>query len=174
MEMLERFLVTMTNNACKASISRRSSGIPSVGWLQRGLRAVIVGLQFRHRQWAPDRNASTRFRVVIRELFVQNKLTRDPIKIKQWLTMRLTIQMANALMEQALTSDVKSWDVLIMRLLSWILQSAVDGRAGDVTMTKGYITHFLKWEDFVFQLGEEGTFESLTVKVALKNSKNIK
>lgn len=98
--------------------------------------AVIVGLGFRHSKWELEENAGTRFRSITRELCSKGKLTRDPIKIKQWLTMRLTIQMASALMEEALTSDVKSWDVLFMRLLSWILQSAVDGKARDMAMTQ--------------------------------------
>ena len=40
-----------------------------------------------------------------------------------------------------------------MRLLFWVLQSAVDKKARDVAMTKGYKTYFLKWQ------------ESLTIQV---------
>lgn len=172
--MIERFLITITEKAVDSSISkRRESGVPSFDWLARGLRAVIVGLRFRHSKWRPDTNAGYRFKSIMRDLFEEGKLTKDPTRAKQWLTTRLLTQLANGYISNALSTStaIKSWDVVFMRLLSWVLQSAVDGRAGDVAMTKGYKTHFLKWQDLRFELGQEGTLESLTIQVTLRNSK---
>jgi hypothetical protein len=172
-ELLERFLVTITKNAVAAGISkRRDSGVSSVGWLQRGLHSVIVGLRFRYLDWKPQSNAGYRFRSLINTLLEKGQLTRDPVRIKQWITTRLCYQLATAYLSQCLNEDVKSWDVVFMRTITWLLQSAVDGHAGDVVMTKGYdpTKHTLFWDDLTIKTLTE-KLEDVIIKVALRNSK---
>ncbi|KAF4628073.1 hypothetical protein G7Y89_g10076 [Cudoniella acicularis] len=173
-EAVERFLITITDNACRAHAGHGASGVPSFGWLQRGCYCVVTGFQFRHPEWQPGPGTGARLRGIMRTLLAEGKLTKDPIRIKQWITTRLTIQLAIGYITHSLESDVTSWDVIFSRMLSWVLQSAVDGRAGDVTLSTGYSTHFLKWEDLQMQLDPEGTVEGLTIKVTLRNSKNAK
>lgn len=177
METIERFLVAMANNAVEEAISsRRESGIPSYGWLERGLTAVVVNIRFRHVDWQPAVNSQLRFRSLLNTLLDQGKLTRDTIRIKQWITIKLLVQLASGYISEALSSRPKSWSVVIMRTLSWVLQSAVDGRAGDITRSKGYesTSHFLKWKDIAFQFDDPLDFQTLKIRVWLENGKDNK
>jgi hypothetical protein len=80
-------------------------------------------------------------------------------------------------LEQAMDSDfTKSWDVVFMRLPSWILQTVVNGRVGDVVITKGYdeTKHSLFWSDLTIRMRPTGRLEGSLIKVVLRNSKSCK
>lgn len=62
-----------------------------------------------------------------------------------------------------------------MRILSWTLQTAIDGRARDVSLTKGHkvVLKTLLWLDVRIQI-ESREIGNLLVALTLRNSKNTR
>ncbi|OBT85107.1 hypothetical protein VE02_06486 [Pseudogymnoascus sp. 03VT05] len=173
-ESLCRFITSITHTACEEKISkRRESGVPGVEWIQRGISAVIVTIRFRNENWEPAPNAGSHIKATINTLLQNEFLTRDPVREKAWVTMKVVEKLALQHFTYHLCTEPKSWTVAIMRILSWTLQTAVDGRCGDVTLTKGHsgILNTLLWSDVRIRI-KSGNIENLLVALTLRNSKH--
>jgi hypothetical protein len=75
---------------------------------------------------------------VIATLLQEGKITKDPMREKQWLGAHIIGGMAKAILIDALDCGTLSWDCTICRVLSIVLISALCSRAGDVAQTTLY------------------------------------
>jgi hypothetical protein len=89
------------------------------------------------------------------------------MKVREWLALsRFT---------HYLLPEPKSWIVALIRILSWALQTRVDGRARDVSLSKGHygLLNTLLWSDVQTRV-ESGDITKLLVALTIRNSKNIR
>ena len=109
-EELERFLVSMV-----PKIKPRGS-VPSYSWMKGGLIVTINGLIFKYEFFKLNSHASPRITSLMNTLYTDGKLTKEPIREKQWVGVVLVRAMVVAFMSDALEQGIRNWDMVISRV----------------------------------------------------------
>jgi hypothetical protein len=142
--MIERFLVSLVPYV----VPRNSTGVPSVKWMIRGLKALIAVLVFRFPKFGLSAHERSHIKTTVVKLQREGKLTTSPAREKKWLGVYFIRLFANAMIKDAPQNGTKSWDVLWSRLTSLILLAAVAGRSGEIALSQGYDElHIMTWSD---------------------------
>jgi len=114
------------------------NGVPGYAYIRGGLKHLIVCLQFRFAKFSLIKHERLRIASVVNELLDSGKITKNSTHEKHWITAQLIDKLTRSVFEQALTKGTLSWDVVISKCLSLVLQSAIAGRAGEVMRSQDY------------------------------------
>lgn len=95
---------------------------------------------------------------------------------QQWLGFMTLKLMATNYLESAIKNGCRSWDVILLQVLTVALQSACSCRSGDIARSNSWTgEEFLKWEDIVLDLPAGKTnLQDLRCIVTLKYEKDYK
>lgn len=149
--------------------------VPSYAWLERGLRIAVDGLlHYYNYRLTPHDNK--RLQSKMHTLLRQGKLTKDPIRAKQWAGLSILRAMTQAWLIEALRDGVLSWDQTLSRLGTVVWMSALQCRAGDFLMTwlAEHPLPYLAYKDVQLRLVGGFSLKHLTARVTLRNVKGHK
>lgn len=95
-------------------------------------------LTFHYPQWTLSKHGNKRVDALFLQLEKDGRVTRVPTLEKQWISAMLVRQMVTALLRKAIADGTRSWDAVIHKCLSLVLQAATCARAGDIVQSDSY------------------------------------
>lgn len=105
-------------------------------------------------------------------LVKDGKLTREPIRVKQWIGVILVRLMAVTIMEEALKEGTYSWDAIIHKVLALLLLLSLQCRVGDIARTRRAATAIFDIRQCMDQIGWWfNNLEKLVARVVIRNEK---
>ena len=136
-EQIFRYIDTMTRHV-KPGVAGKHA--PSLTVIQGIWFRLIKLLNFRYRDLAANYGSTdvTRINVHLDQLVKRDLLVKGKWFKKQWLGFTMIQQMAQNWLECSLADGCLSWDRVLLKLLSIILQSALTARSGDIARSKRY------------------------------------
>jgi len=147
--------------------------VPSYKGLKSGLSNLLYDLKFDDDQFKLSSHERIRIATVFKDLLRKGKLTKDPSREKQWLGVFYVEKMASAFYEDTLVHGTPSWDVIIGKALSLLLNSALSTRSGDTSVSAGY-TEGLLLRDVKVKLIRTDNVEMWRALITLRNEKGSK
>lgn len=118
---------------------------------------------------------TTRFKSFFNTCVQEHRLTRGYVKSRAWIKFVTLSRIARSFLEHNLHHEPRSWDVVVGKLLSVTLVSALGCRGGDVTLSNGYTgEEFLRYSHIQLYVGPTGDFHSLKATVTLEYTKGCK
>ena len=140
---------------------------------------VIKLLTFRHSNLKDQYGEHERSRISVHldQLVKRKLLTKGKWFRKVWLGFLVVQRLAYCWVERALADGCLSWDRVLLKLLSILLQSACAARSGDVGRSKLYTgPQCLCFKDVELVLGsqEPVSVQNLSGKVTLRFTKGKK
>lgn len=121
------------------------------------LARLIKLLTFRHehllKAYTPHHLA--RIEVRLQQLVTQGKLVRCTWYKKQWISFMTLLRMSRSWFQRAMSEGTYSWDIILTKVTSVVMQSAMSSRSGDITRTQLYeALECLCWKDITLKLDE--------------------
>ncbi|KAI9695795.1 MAG: hypothetical protein M1836_006061 [Candelina mexicana] len=133
-EDISRFLLAMVD----ITHSRYNNAEAlSYSWLHHGLVFSIKHCRLNYEDFSISSRGRMRLDAVVANLLQEGKVTKNPFREKQWLGCQIIRRVVNSLLLDALKHGTRSWDVLISKVSSLVLVSAL-GRSGDVARSTHY------------------------------------
>jgi hypothetical protein len=174
--MIFRYIDTMTRHV-KPGV--RGKPAPSLSVIQGIWDHLIQILTFRHRNLTDEYGnyEILRIKVHLDQLVKRGLLIKGTWFRKAWVGFVILQRIIYEWIEVALNDGCLSWDCILLKALSVILQSAVAGRAGDVARSALYKgVEYLKYEDVELTLSsrEPLSVQHLSGKLTLKYRKDRK
>lgn len=158
----------------------RGKPAPSLSLINGIWSQLIQILTFRHRD-LPDKYGAyeiLRIQVHLDQLVKRDLLIKGRWFKKIWVGLVVIQRLAYNWLEAALADGCLSWDRVLLKLLSVILQSALAARAGDIARSKGYFgVEYLSYkEDVELTLSPQSplSVQHLRGKFTLKYTKDKK
>jgi hypothetical protein len=94
-----------------------------------------------------------RIESTIASLIADGKLLRGKSREKyEWIGVVLVERMTRCWLQAAINDGCQSWNVVIHKALTVVLQSALCCRASEIALSPGYTTEHLKWADLAMKL----------------------
>ena len=111
--------------------------------------------------------------------FRAGRLTKDPVRVKQWVGAVLVQQMVHALIQNAHETGTFNWDVVWSRATSLLWLAALQARSGDICKgpwAEDALRSYLCWGDIGLSLSSGSSSEYLEgeVRVLLRGEKGHK
>lgn len=132
-------------------------------------------LAFHYPNYKLSRHETLRIGAVVQKLLDEGKITRDPVRERQWLTSEIMKKLVTAVIVNAVHNGTKSWDVTVSSCLSLVLQAAMASRSGDFRRSHHYDgEEFLKWRDIQLVVEERNGVGSLRMLIKLRYCKGQK
>ncbi|KAM0440829.1 hypothetical protein ACHAPT_000130 [Fusarium lateritium] len=103
---------------------------------------------FRYRDFKLDAHDLSRIEYTFKDLHREGVLTKEGSRSdKHWITSDMIGMMLKAMLQDGIQNGTLSWDVLIMKAVSLLLQCVVGSRAGDIRRSALYEgVECLRWE----------------------------
>lgn len=120
------------------SVEGRTNGIPSYTYIRGMLEDVVDECYFNYKDFKLERHHRQRIDAIFDDLLQKGLVTKEPFLERLWVGTFAICRLVKALMQDALTNGTRSWDVLLCRVLSLTLASALVARAGDATRSVAY------------------------------------
>ncbi|EPE35495.1 C2H2 and C2HC zinc finger [Glarea lozoyensis ATCC 20868] len=170
---LARFTDIIVNHISGREID---SPAPLQRTLKAGIRVLISSLTFDYPKFALTRNERARLDAVFDTLADEGKLVRGRARKElHWVGTYLVEKMVRAWFQNAIDNGYRSWDIVVHKALSVVLQSALACRAGEICRSKGYETEYMQWSDIVMTLPPGWTtIDDVQVSCLLRYEKNQK
>lgn len=141
-------------------------------------RSLNKSFTFKYPDWELTSRDAVRIDSVIQQLLNDNRITKDPIRERQWIQSQIITKLATAAFTEALQRGTKDWDATLADVFSLTLQAAMASRSGDFKRSSGWdADKCLKWQDLeLVATGGHGNNEQLVfrMKVTLYNRKGFK
>lgn len=115
----------------------RDSEALSYSWLYNGVRHTVESCTFEYEAFHLSRHGRKRISALIGTLLKEGKITKDPMREKQWVGSFIIQRAVTAFLQDAIKHGTISWDVTISRAASLILVCSL-GRSGDVVRSEAY------------------------------------
>lgn len=94
---------------------------------------------------------------------------------RRWVTSDIVLRLAKSMLKNAAEKGTRSWDVVIMRTLSIVLQAATASRSSDIRLDPVYDTKCcLQWEHIHIRMKDVDGQKIFVATVDLKNLKGQK
>lgn len=154
---------------------RGGHAVPSYRWLQMGLAAAADGLLNLY-DYRLSPHDTKRLTAMMHLMLKQGKLTKDPVREKQWAGLSILRTMVQAWMIKALAEGTMCWDQVLSRVGTMVWMSALQCRAGDFLKATidDHPLPYLAYRDIELRLVGGLSLEHLTAKVTLRNVKGDK
>ncbi|MCJ1435728.1 hypothetical protein MMC27_005103 [Xylographa pallens] len=147
---LVRFLDTVVKHirarGDEAPVPLRSS-------IRRGVSVLCSALIFEFPKFSLSKHDCSRVDALIDGLADDGQLRRGRHREQyQWIGVSLVEKMSRSWLQAALDNGCLSWDIVIHKALTLVLQSALLCRAGEIAKSKLYTVEFMRWRDMVMTL----------------------
>ncbi|RDL33092.1 uncharacterized protein BP5553_08531 [Venustampulla echinocandica] len=121
--------------------------------IRKGIQSLFSGLTFEYPKFNLTRHECTKLDALIDTLASEKKLLRGKRRAKnEWIGVALVENMSRCWLQAALDCGCLSWDVVIHRAMTVVLQSALCCRAGEISKSCGYTVEFMRWSHLVMTL----------------------
>ncbi|KAL8643647.1 MAG: hypothetical protein Q9210_007603, partial [Variospora velana] len=151
---------------------RGGHAVPSYRWLQMGLTVAADGLLNLY-DYRLSPHDTKRLDAMMHLMLKQGKLTKDPVREKQWAGLSILRTMVQAWLIKALAEGTMCWDQVFSRVGTMVWMSALQCRAGDFLKDAldDHPLPYLAYRDIELRLVGGLSLEHLTAKVTLRNVK---
>ena len=148
----------------------------SLATIWNALYRMIALLRFRHRDLDYGPTDLLRITTHLKQLVQRRLLFKGNWVRKQWVGIMMLQRLASKWLQSAISDGCQSWDVVLQRLMTVLLQSAVAGRSEEIGMSPGYVNEYMRYEDIELSLSSHRppTSASLPAKITLKYLKGHK
>ena len=159
----------MSGRGVEAPIPLRKS-------IKKGILSLISALTFEYAKFNLSKHECSRIDALIDSLSDEGKLVRSRRREKlQWLGISIVEKMLRCWFQAALDDGCLSWDVIIHKALTVVLQSALGCRGGEIAMSRGYTAQYMRWNDLEMKLVPgKNTLEDIQLTICLKYEKTKK
>ncbi|KAK5017462.1 hypothetical protein LTR16_001321 [Cryomyces antarcticus] len=110
----------------------------SFTYIRSGLIHLINTFTFEYKDYKLDSQGRQRISSLFNKLLADKKLTKDPVREKQWLGCGVVHRLSLALIRDSLTHGTRSWDTTLYKALSLVLMAALSARGGDIARIGDY------------------------------------
>ncbi len=168
-----RFVDTIVNHingrAVEAPIPLRKS-------IKKGLLSLFSALTFKYPKFNLSKHECSRIDALIDGLSAEGKLLRGRRRKKfEWIGVSIVEKMSRCWLQAALDDGCLSWDIIIHKALTVVLQSALACRGGEISRSKGYTVEYMRWSHLVMKLPPgENTLDDVQLTCLLKFEKTKK
>jgi len=121
------------------------------------LSRLIKMLTFRHEHFlkAYGKHHLGRIEAHLQQRVTKGKLVRGVWYKKQWISFMTLLRMSRSWFQRAMSEGTSSWDVMLTKITSVVMQSAMSSRSGDITRSQLYEGfECLCWKDIILTLDE--------------------
>ncbi|KAL8796625.1 MAG: hypothetical protein Q9195_001015 [Heterodermia aff. obscurata] len=122
-----------------------NGGIISMSTVRNGVRVLIKYFKFTHTDFELSESEQLRIRTLLFSMRSEGKITSKMKRTRQWLGVTATRAMSRAVLNKALTQGAYNWDVTLYRTFSMVFASALGARFGDIGLSGGYETEYMKY-----------------------------
>ncbi|KAI1867821.1 uncharacterized protein JN550_006962 [Neoarthrinium moseri] len=171
---LERFLTIIPG----VIQGQGENGAISYGYLDMGLFYIKKWCEFQFPDFKVTAHDERRFTATLARLERDGVLTKERVQEAQWITSETVHLLSRSMLHDAIQNGTLSWDAIIMKTMSLILQAAVSGRAGDVRRSFRYDDpddddnlRCVCWEHIVMRMDFRDDQRIFTATVTLKHTK---
>ncbi|RDL39906.1 uncharacterized protein BP5553_04246 [Venustampulla echinocandica] len=120
-------------------------------------------------------NDGARLQTWLDDAIKAGRLTKGRWKKKVWLNYIIVSRMTRAWLDHYLQFGARNWDLVIAKLLSIVLITAVGMRVGDVTRSLGYDgIQYVKYKDITLEVIEEAKLANIKARITLSYMKGMK
>ena len=139
------------------------------------MRSVYKSLRFDYKDFHLDKHARARLVSLMKEHLKEGRVTRDPLREKQWVGALLVERLVMAYFQHTLDQGTFNWDTVLLRILSAVLQSTLSCRAGDIARSQRYNgDEYLRWEHVLLKLVQYEGKEIIQAQIVLRYAKGKK
>lgn len=132
-------------------------------------------LTFHYQGWALSKRDAVRIDALLIKHLRDGRVTKHPYIQKQWISAMLVRQMVMALFRNAINNGTRSWDVVVHKCLSLVLQAATSSRTGDIRQSSHYKDPvYLRWEHIVIKMKKTPEKPSMRMLIKLFHTKGHK
>jgi hypothetical protein len=140
--------------------------------MSNGIASLVAACTFEYEDFHLSEHDLARIETQKDSLVKDEKLTREPIRVKQWIGVILVRLMAVTIMEEALKEGTYSWDATIHKVLALLLLSSLQCRVGDIARTRRAATAIFDIRQCMDQIGWWfNNLEKLVARVVIRNEK---
>ena len=150
--------------------------VPLRASMKTGLVSLFAALVFEYPKFNLSKHECARIDTVLDDLSAEGKLLRGRRREKfQWIGVNMVEKMCRSWLQIALDEGCLSWDIVIHKALVVTLQCALGCRAGEIALSKGYTTEYMRWSHLVMKLPPNvNTIDDVQLTCILKFEKNNK
>ncbi|RTE70581.1 hypothetical protein BHE90_015012 [Fusarium euwallaceae] len=160
----------------KAIRGQGPNGAIAYDYYENGLAWIRKWCVFQYKGFKLDQHDSSRIKETLQQLWLEGILTKEVIREKHWITSDMIDMMLRAMLQDGIQNGTLSWDVLIMKALSLLLQCVVGARAGEIRRSHQYQgLECLRWEHIYIVLdtsNNKNLFRATIDLVFVKGSTN--
>jgi hypothetical protein len=144
--------------------------------IKKGILSMFAALIFEYPKFNLSKHECARIDAVIDDLSDEGKLLRGRKREQfQWIGVNIVEKMCRCWLRAALDEGCLSWDIIIHKALTVVLQSALGCRGGEIALSKGYTVEYMRWSHIVMKLPLNGnTIDDIQLTCLLKFEKSKK
>jgi hypothetical protein len=152
------------------------SPIPLRKSIRKGILALFSALTFEHPKFNLSKHECSRIDALIDGLSDEGKLLRGRVREKfEWVGVSIVEKMTRSWLQAALDDGCLSWDIIIHKALTVVLQSALACRGGEIARSKGYTVEYMRWSHLEMKLPPgKNTLDDVRLTGLLKFQKTKK
>jgi hypothetical protein len=150
--------------------------VPLRSCIKKGIENLFSGLTFEYPKFNLTKHECTKLDALIDGLAVEGKLLRGKRRKKnEWIGVALVEKMSRCWLQAALDDGCLSWDIVIHKAMSVVLQSALGCRAGEISRSRHYTVESMRWSHLVMKLPpSQNTLDDVQLTCELKFMKGKK
>lgn len=171
--MILRFTDTITKHIKGRAVD---TPVPLRASLKHGLRQLFSALIFKYPDFNLTKHDCSQIDALVDNLAAEGRLIRGRVRERyEWIGVAVVEKMARAWFQAALDDGCLSWDIVIHKAMTVVLQSALCCRGGDIALSKLYTVEFMRWEHLVVKVPPgKNTLDDVQLTCQLKFVKGHK
>ncbi|RGP63341.1 c2h2 and c2hc zinc finger [Fusarium longipes] len=140
-------------------------GSVSFTYVKTGLSIIKKNLAFQYKEFKLDEYDEAHLKNTLENLVQDGVLTKEPTRDdKHWVTGDIIGKMIKAMLEDGVNNGTMSWNALIMKTVSLLLQSITGGRSGDIRQSHLYQdSECLQWKHISISLDQDDSLFRATI-----------
>lgn len=144
--------------------------------LRQGIRTCISAFIFDYPKFNFSRHDCARIDNTVESLTKEGMITQGRRREKyEWVGASMIEKMSRSWFQAALDDGCLSWDIVIHKALTVVLQSALACRSGDIAKSQLRTSEFMRWSDIKLKLTPgDDTLDGLQLTVVIKFEKGHK
>jgi len=122
---------------------------PTEKYVKRGVKTLIGYGTFtwKDKDFKMTPNDGLLLETFIQKCVTEGRLLKGYVKDRAWISFVTLSRMTRAFVEHNLTYIPRGWDTVVSKLFGITLIAALGCRGGDVALSSGYRTQFMRWSD---------------------------
>lgn len=121
--------------------------------IKKGLYFLFSSMTFEYPKFNLTKHECSKIDALIDSLAEEGKLIRGKRRAKnEWIGVAIVEKMSRCWLQAALDGGCLSWDIVIHKAMSVVLQSALCCRAGEIAKSCYYTMESMRWSHLVMKL----------------------